>query len=698
MHKLSRSSFGSAIVLLLLTPNAISSQCMDPPTDGTFIEYTDQIVTLTDNYITCMDVRIPTVAPSACGWPMLVLVHTSGTSRDMVNPKARMMAARGFATVTYDVRGQGPGMELNDPEIYGREIMGIRERLDMFEIMEEAERLFPEYIDMNRIGVTGRSQGALHSFLAAAHSGKAFPPNPWRTAPAPVIKAIAPINFGPEFLNSMVPDNQTFSEMMARQLFEGEAITGIHHPPDFLRMVSSYVVAKEFEELVTTLFDPALDPTTLLQDSSVSIMAQLAWDDKYGPINQLLRSWETYLTPGTRKLLSHTTSGHGTAVNLVERAKKEYRRAMFFEQELKGIERGLDDWAKYRFAITPIKTTAYQDQLHLWDVIESDVYPLPGTSTQSYFLGPGNSLYRENQTSVELYSLSHRTNGGTQQEYLNQLPKPEELVNGTPMNTVEFIMPPIEDDVLLLGIPKMSLRLKCPQPDFQVSVALFDHTNNRYMASGVKTIRDHDGSDEVNLELEMGMSAYFLPKNTVLRAEIRNIAWHQIPLPHTYLYAMPIFADYDLTLRTGGVDAAKLELPLLQYSSPILTATMPFLLTHKNQDGNLALRCHDGDTKGWSFQILAGISGTSPGSTINGIQVPLNFDPLTNLIYSNPASLPIANFGGTLDSNSEAIAHAYLSQLPFLPSNISQIDICAVIVAPDGTGTRVSNVVHLEFD
>ena len=67
---------------------------------------------------------------------------------------------QGFATITYDVRGQGDSMALNDPTIYGRGPLGLRDRMDMFEVIEHVGAMFPTQIDMSRIGVTGKSQGS----------------------------------------------------------------------------------------------------------------------------------------------------------------------------------------------------------------------------------------------------------------------------------------------------------------------------------------------------------------------------------------------------------------------------------------------------------------------------------------------------------------------------------------------------------
>ena len=608
------------------------------------------------------------------------------------------MAGRGFVTVTYDVRGQGPGMTLNDPRFFGREIMGIRERLDLFEIMEEAERLFPTEIDFDRIGVTGRSQGAFHSFVAAAHSGKSFSSNPWRTAPAPVIRAVAPVNFGPEHTNGLLPEGQNFSEMMARQLFEDELVSGLHNNPLVYSFIAPYLANNDFLGLVTAMYNPALDMRLLLQDSTVSIMAQMAWDDKYGAINELSRNWDEYLLPGTPKYLNHSTSGHSTAINFYERFSTEYRRIVYFEHELKGIDRGIQDWAKYRFAITPLDTTEYNELHHIWDVIESDVYPLEGTQTVTMYLAANNILQPTPPASSDYYQLHHETNGITMQHYFDYLPEPDTLVQGMPLETIEFVMPPLTEGVLMLGTPKLTLHAGSPEEELQISVALFDHTNDRYLTSGFTTIRDNTPLSELELEFEMGMCAYYLPKGTVLRAEVRNLAWHQTPYRQNFLRAMPIFSNFDLGIKVGGTNPARLELPFIDYNTPVLTYNRPLVVRENNPNGKFALRSYDENTAGWDYQILASFSGTNPGTMYMGTYLPLNIDVLTNLIYSQPGSLPIKDFRGKLDQNAEAFAEMNLGQLPTIPHLVSQLDFCAVMVSPSGTEALISNVVHLEFD
>ena len=139
---------------VLWAPSARAAlQGVDPPFDGSFVEFVDQSVTLSDGYTTLADVRYPDVTPGATGWPVILLVHPSGNSRSTVEYRARELAKRGYFTIAYDVRGQGPAMALNDPAVYGRAALGLRERIDLAEVLEFMELSYPGLVDMDRVGM-----------------------------------------------------------------------------------------------------------------------------------------------------------------------------------------------------------------------------------------------------------------------------------------------------------------------------------------------------------------------------------------------------------------------------------------------------------------------------------------------------------------------------------------------------------------
>ncbi len=73
-----------AACLAFVAPLSAQNNGIDPPVDGRYIEHVDQPLTFSDGYHTLADVRYPVVEPNPGGWPIVVLVHGGGKSRDQV--------------------------------------------------------------------------------------------------------------------------------------------------------------------------------------------------------------------------------------------------------------------------------------------------------------------------------------------------------------------------------------------------------------------------------------------------------------------------------------------------------------------------------------------------------------------------------------------------------------------------------------
>ncbi|MBM3987922.1 MAG: hypothetical protein FJ294_08195 [Planctomycetes bacterium] len=143
--------------MLTLTPLLLACvpQCVDPavpPGGFAIMSALDQLVTFSDGATTRADVRRPSAAPGACGWPMLVLVHGIGGNKASLNGSAQSFAAQGYFSLTFDVRGHATHSG-------GHTHFGQRERFDQMELMRWAIASFAGVVDGSRIGVNGASQG-----------------------------------------------------------------------------------------------------------------------------------------------------------------------------------------------------------------------------------------------------------------------------------------------------------------------------------------------------------------------------------------------------------------------------------------------------------------------------------------------------------------------------------------------------------
>ena len=165
-----------------------SGQCTDPPAPRSGFQRIfekDKPVTYSDGYKTLANVLYPDATPGSCGWPVLVLVHSLNASRNTPSAEAVGLAAAGFMVVTYDVRAQGDARGNNPGK--GSKLWALDEWIDLAEIIEWTGSTYPGKADLSRVAVFGDSQGAMHSWAAAAYSGRTLPPNSRRT------KALMPI-------------------------------------------------------------------------------------------------------------------------------------------------------------------------------------------------------------------------------------------------------------------------------------------------------------------------------------------------------------------------------------------------------------------------------------------------------------------------------------------------------------------------
>jgi len=70
--------------------------------------------------------------------------------------------------------------------------------------------------------------------------------------------------------------------------------------------------------------------------------------------------------------------------------------------------------------------------------------------------------------------------------------------------------------------------------------------------------------------------------------------------------------------------------------------------------------------QGRNYLVLAGVTGTSPGTPLPGglATLPLNWDAVTDLVLQNVNFPAFANFLGVLDANGQAQATLTVADLP----------------------------------
>ena len=645
---------------LLLLPARTLAQCSDPavPRGGFAVtRLLNQPVTYIDTAKTLMDVRYPSAAPGTCGWPVIILVHGGGGDRNQVANDAEYYATQGYATVAYDVRGQGVARA--NPASLGFEGLGRSERLDLAEIVLLIKHKFGGRADVNRLGITGYSMGARHSWMAAAWSGRTLPATNNRGIKTfPKFHAAYPIGASPK---------------KSQWIVAGRAFTrlgvGIHslpnsrvvYEPTYLKTVKD-AMSKGDPAAVVAMFnnDPWRQDLAYLKNSSVPVMAYVAWNDAFSPVDDAVRALDVMpKTTPTRAFLS-TYGFHNEPFNRRQWQQSRVFAQRWFDRFLKGIKNQVDTEPRFVTSVVPATASLYQNRRTLlWHRYSSSWGPA-GTKLLKFYLRQGQALSTQAPTTVESpETIRHRVNTGwTMAGFVSGGGGANYLTQAFVFHSIAYDTP-VQKDLEIVGSPSLVLEVS-PQAsatDYQLHCALYHvHPNGteRYLQTGMALVKGNSNAQRLTIDFH-DINA-FVPAGDKLWLRIENLS-RRYPAGLNggfNYYTVPYFKDADVAIEHTTVRPSWFEIPVAKTIQPALTsATLNFDTTVPadivfNLDGTRLLA-------GSLYWLVFGASGISPGTAIpGGGTALLNLDAVTNAMLSMLGTPFLPNGFGTLDQNGRA--------------------------------------------
>jgi hypothetical protein len=642
-----------------------------------------------DGYQVLLDVRYPIAAPGLEGWPLIVLVHGGGGNRNRVKSAAQSLASSGYITVAYDVRGQGPSM-LNNPPSLAHSVDGLRELLDLFETMEATESLYPTLTDFTRIGVTGYSQGGGHTWWAVQHSGRTPPPNPWRVADFPVISAAVV----KDSTGGGSGGNELFPDPLINKFFSSSA--GFTLDPSGVSAAQALILAEDYAGLDALIHAPGMDKSVLLPLSSVPVFAHASYDDKKVNPSGVFGAFNL-LPDSTPKRLQLGTGGHSSPTNLRDRALYSSNRQRWFDRFLKTEANGIDTEPSLFVSVTPDEVATYRDQTSLWDFrIQDDLPALTSTPLRQY-LGAAGALINSAAVGTTASTLDHTVPAGLDiASYSSLLPNHLQLQALIPLDRVQYDSSVVAQDQLFQGEAELELSVDTTATEYQVLALLYDVDplgRSRYVTAGLAAVHDHPGANTLNLKLYL--QSYVFRAGHRIRLQLENLAIHSPPTGATpYVKTVPYFTSSSVDILEGGISASWIDLPMLPYAAPTLSTYPPQQSVTNPADQALTVHTHSGFA-GAPYLLLPTLSGTSPGTLYLGVQVPINFDALTQAFTSNPTLPPFLNAVGTLDALGSADLGLALRGWT-LPAGWAGLDLSMAVLVAAGPHIS-SNAVTVPF-
>ena len=664
----------SVLAAISLTASLLA-QCADPPLPAAGFATTaalDQLITYSDAYRTRADVRWPTAAPGPCGWPLLVLVHGWPANKNgEVAIVAAEYAARGYVTVAYDVRGQGSAIALNPGR--GTTLMALAEWIDLFEVMEWVEAQQPALVDFARIGVTGVSQGGAHSWAAAAYSGRVPPPNARRSAPFPVVRAVAPTVMVPSHTDAATFDGTAFVDSWAGFAYA---------PPNanfaldagFQATMRTFVLADDPAGMRAWMrADPGRDFQALLATSATATLATMAWLDESMPVDPTLRALAAMpATTPKRALL--TTGNHGTPTNAYEAGRVDEVRRAWFDRFLKGAFEPVELGPPVLSAVLPSSAAEYLTGSTLWRHRADAALPPANVAPSVWHLRQGGQLAVAPPTTNEPPELVQHTMpagydlqawradgaGANVTQALARLP----------LSSFSYTTPPFAAATELAGAPSVRLEVTAQQARFLLAARLevVPPTGNpQIIAQGGRGVFLASAPTVATVVVDLSTTSCVVPAGGRLRLSVRN---HYLVKPAALeaFRCLPPFVPSTVAIEHRPGLLSQLTLPMRpQVGIDAATATRQLDLA---QPAPVAFTLRSSAASAGSpYWLLGSLLGQGPATPLpGGDPLYLWFDSLTGSLLGAAGNPLFPGFVGVLDANGSATATMDLAPVAPLPA------------------------------
>ncbi len=513
----------------------------------------DVFVAMDDGVRLNASVFVPEGTAADAGWPAIVFVHGLGGSKSIA--AARRAAGRGYVGLAYTVRGQGrrkggaPSGGFSTP-------VGEREARDLRAMLAWLRKNYP--VDSRRIGITGSSQGGLHSWMAVAYEMG--------------VAAAVPQNFTAELSRAVIINGGIQSRVIVA------ANPPLAYSPETIAQRRKAVVAYDAEALREST--AARDLRSRLRGATIPVMAQFAFEDGWGPANNVIDDFREL--KGPRKLYLGT-GGHGSPAVKAEQRFRQRWTDRWFDRWLRDERNGIDDEPPVEVAV-----------MGSWRHLSLPSFPPPETQMTNYYLEgtgeKGGRLVREDRVDRHEYekrnsdlqsvapagALTRQTlrrrgaaSFGPAEFYDagGRLRGPQGVLSRVRLDSLRYATAPLQRGVMLLGIPELQLAVSGSASRRQIAARLWDvapGSGRRRQISRMSLTagRENEWNGHA-VRVEMSAAAYEVPAGHAIELELSNLdlAWDNAKQDWRGLWAIPLFDPGEMTVHTGEWLFSLLRLP-----------------------------------------------------------------------------------------------------------------------------------------
>lgn len=580
--------------------------------------------TMTDGYTMQAYVSVPTAKIPPGGWPMILSIPSTGSYRKDTFELAsiQQLARGGYVVVSMDSRTVGTtntehsfNLVQNNKHYYKGDSYRVRDTLDIFEtidlgISSVSSIVEGAYVNTDKIGVIGISNGGIGSLLAAQLSGKPVSGlNPvineaqakltasgltdiddWGYTDTDTFRSIA----------AVVSESAVSTELSSLALrgYTEDSLSGVTSlafmrrifTPNTVNLCSQFT--EEIHPLISThnysgianYFDasttnnPITGPYPL---SSVTVPTDcyLSWHDlQYSPYLALHRYFSGY--PSTTPFRVHVSTGHhGSPDKYAIDTDLLVRQKNWFDKYLYGADTGVENTSKYKLYIIPNSASVQQSYFAEPVFLERNSYPVNSTTKTYFFSGnnsssgtlesvssvcAGSSVFT--QTAAAEFSLSTYANN------IATVGNTDTTIQGVNFTntTSGYESAVLDKDLVCVGTPSASLYVSgdsgATASGMQVVAALYERTSTGdiYVGGGVVTTNTSGGVVDMVLrsvsyrfrqgnKILVYLSSIFLQQQVLDSGTSYNLTWEAVPYGH----------DFSFQVEHNSINPSYITLPII---------------------------------------------------------------------------------------------------------------------------------------
>lgn len=444
-------------------------------------------LTMNDGIRLDATVCTPEGAAPRDGWPAVLLIHGHGDTACKLSclPRARRLAQRGYLTVAYSVRGQGASEGLCFH-------MGPRELFDLQDVIDWVLQELPVHPD--RLGVAGSSQGGWHSYMAAAHH--------------PRVATVVPENIFTDYAEFGVMDGCLNRWFFARTMQRRIMTAG------FQDLARQWALSGDWDLLQAWLRDRS--PLVFADRIRCPVFILHGWHDVGMPPNQALAMFERLQGP---KKLYLGGGGHDGQDDPQALALRDELIDRWFDHWLKGEANGI-------MQEPPVTCTLRPGWEHI--ALDSADKMVRADRLQTLYLQPGTLQAPAPEADTIPSNVANIPIDGSYDLRAALHDDMAGVATALPREECIFDADPCDEDLALVGTPRIQLHLLPNHPAFQVHAELYDvgtpgdSPHGRLISRGHMGTRSAQPGLHLSWTIEARTIAYRLALGHRLRLVVTN--------------------------------------------------------------------------------------------------------------------------------------------------------------------------------